>query len=108
MGPGSPAWDTAGRVWCALWGSRRFWVTALYQVHREPPSPASSLTCPLMSQVEQLYVRQLVEEAGKGCGPGSLMQAPEEPPPDQVFRMFPEICASHQRPFFRENQQITV
>ena len=74
---------------------------------RAPP-PSSSLTCPLMSQVEQLYVRQLVEEAGKGCGPGSLMQAPEEPPPDQVFRMFPEICASHQRPFFRENQQITV
>lgn len=72
------------------------------------PPPASSLTRPLMSQVEQLYVRQLVEEAGKGCGPGSLMQAPEEPPPDQVFRMFPEICVSHQRPFFRENQQITV
>nr|XP_014332678.1 PREDICTED: interferon regulatory factor 8 [Bos mutus] len=62
----------------------------------------------ILVQVEQLYVRQLVEEAGKGCGPGSLMQAPEEPPPDQVFRMFPEICASHQRPFFRENQQITV
>lgn len=89
-------------------------MTALDQVRRAPPPPppppppASSLTRPLMSQVEQLYVRQLVEEAGKGCGPGSLMQAPEEPPPDQVFRMFPEICASHQRPFFRENQQITV
>lgn len=59
-------------------------------------------------QVEQLYVRQLVEEAGKSCSAGSVMQAPEEPLPDQVFRMFPDICASHQRPFFRENQQITV
>ena len=77
-------------------------------VQSPPPTPRSSLTRALLSQVEQLYVRQLVEEAGKGCGPGSSMQAPEEPPPDQVFRMFPEICASHQRPFFRENQQITV
>ncbi|KAB1260722.1 Interferon regulatory factor 8 [Camelus dromedarius] len=62
----------------------------------------------ILVQVEQLYVRQLVEEAGKSCSAGSMMQAPEEPQPDQVFRMFPDICASHQRPFFRENQQITV
>nr|XP_033700692.1 interferon regulatory factor 8 isoform X2 [Tursiops truncatus] len=62
----------------------------------------------ILVQVEQLYVRQLVEEAGKSCSAGSVMQAPEEPLPDQVFRMFPDICASHQRPFFRENQQITV
>uniref|UniRef100_A0A8I5N381 Interferon regulatory factor 8 n=1 Tax=Papio anubis TaxID=9555 RepID=A0A8I5N381_PAPAN len=62
----------------------------------------------ILVQIEQLYVRQLAEEAGKSCGAGSVMQAPEEPPPDQVFRMFPDICASHQRPFFRENQQITV
>lgn len=70
-------------------------------------------TAPLRSklilvQVEQLYVRQLLEEAGKSCGTGSMMHTPEEPQPDQAFRMFPEICASHQRPFFRENQQITV
>ncbi|KAM7057875.1 interferon regulatory factor 8 [Molossus nigricans] len=62
----------------------------------------------ILVQIEQLYVRQLVEEAGKSCAAGSMMQAPEEPQPDQVFRMFPDICASHQRPFFRENQQITV
>nr|XP_020138379.1 LOW QUALITY PROTEIN: interferon regulatory factor 8 [Microcebus murinus] len=62
----------------------------------------------ILVQVEQLYVRQLAEEAGKSCGAGSVMPAPEEPLPDQVFRMFPDICASHQRPFFRENQQITV
>ncbi|XP_073911626.1 interferon regulatory factor 8 isoform X2 [Castor canadensis] len=62
----------------------------------------------ILVQVEQLYVQQLVEEAGKSCGAGSTMQVPEEPQPDQAFRMFPDICASHQRPFFRENQQITV
>lgn len=53
-------------------------------------------------------MRQLMEEVGKSCGASSTLQAPEEPPPDQAFRMFPDICASHQRPFFRENQQITV
>lgn len=62
----------------------------------------------ILVQIEQLYVRQLMEEVGKSCGAGSLLQAPEEPPPDQAFRMFPDVCASHQRPFFRENQQITV
>lgn len=62
----------------------------------------------ILVQVEQLYVRQLVEDAGKSCGAGSVLPASEEPQPDQAFRMFPEICASHQRPFFRENQQITV
>lgn len=58
--------------------------------------------------MEQLYVRQLVEEAGRSCSAGSMMQVPEEAQPDQVFRMFPDICASYQRPLFRENQQITV
>ncbi|XP_048211004.1 interferon regulatory factor 8 isoform X2 [Perognathus longimembris pacificus] len=62
----------------------------------------------ILVQVEQLYVRQLAEEAGESCGAGPAMQAPEEPQPDQTFRMFPDICASHQRPFFREQQQITV
>lgn len=66
------------------------------------------LTLHMALQVEQLYARQLVEEAGKSCGAGSLMPALEEPQLDQAFRMFPDICTSHQRPFFRENQQITV
>lgn len=70
-------------------------------------SPTSLLTF-FPSQVEQLYARQLVEEAGKSCAAGSLMPVLEEPQPDQAFRMFPDICTSHQRPFFRENQQITV
>ncbi|XP_044902800.1 interferon regulatory factor 8 isoform X2 [Felis catus] len=62
----------------------------------------------ILVQIEQLYVQQLVEEARKSCGSGSTVPPPEEPQPDQVFRMFPDICASHQRPFFRENRQITV
>lgn len=77
------------------WGGRRSACT----------SPSD--LCPSL-QIEQLYVRQLVEEAGKTCGTGSMVPPPEDPQPDQVFRMFPDICASHQRPFFRENQQITV
>ncbi|XP_049642781.1 interferon regulatory factor 8 [Suncus etruscus] len=69
-------------------------------------------TAPLRSklilvQVEQLYAQQLVEEARKSFGPGTLLP-PEETTADQVFRLFPDICASHPRPFFRENQQITV
>ncbi|MBZ3870709.1 Interferon regulatory factor 8 [Sciurus carolinensis] len=62
----------------------------------------------ILVQIEQLPVRQLMEEVGRSCGAGPLPQAPEEPLPDQAFRMFPDLCASHQRPFFRENQQITV
>ncbi|XP_044932503.1 interferon regulatory factor 8 isoform X1 [Mustela putorius furo] len=62
----------------------------------------------ILVQIEQLYVRQLVEEASKSCGGGSLAQTPEAPQLDQFFRMFPDVCTSHQRPFFRENQQITV
>ena len=49
-----------------------------------------------------------MEEAGKSCSAGSVMQTPEEPPPDQVFQMFPDVSASHQRPFCRENQQTAV
>ncbi|XP_007531585.1 interferon regulatory factor 8 isoform X2 [Erinaceus europaeus] len=61
----------------------------------------------ILVQIEQVYAQQLVEEARKNCGVGTLVQ-PEDPQSDHVFRVFPDICASHQRPFFRENQQITV
>uniref|UniRef100_A0A8C6W2R7 Interferon regulatory factor 8 n=1 Tax=Nannospalax galili TaxID=1026970 RepID=A0A8C6W2R7_NANGA len=74
----------------------------------EYPDTAPLRSKLILVQVEQLYARQLVEEAGKSCGAGPLMPVPEEPQPDQAFRMFSDICASHQRPFFRENQQITV
>lgn len=73
----------------------------------EYPDTAPLRSKLILVQVEQLYARQLVEEAGKSCGTGPLLPAPEEPQPD-AFRMFPDVCASHQRPFFRENQQITV
>ncbi|XP_020844889.1 interferon regulatory factor 8 isoform X2 [Phascolarctos cinereus] len=62
----------------------------------------------ILVQVEQLYVRQLRDEAGKNCSNALMLQPPEDiAQPDQVFR-FQDICGPHQRPFFRENQQITV
>ncbi|XP_036604271.1 interferon regulatory factor 8 [Trichosurus vulpecula] len=62
----------------------------------------------ILVQVEQLYVRQLREEARKNCSNALMLQPPEDiGQPDQVFR-FQDICGPHQRPFFRENQQITV
>ncbi|XP_055992982.1 interferon regulatory factor 8 [Sorex fumeus] len=61
----------------------------------------------ILVQVEQLYAQQLLEEARKSCGAGSLAP-PEESPADPVLRLFPDPCTAHQRPFFRENQQITV
>ncbi|XP_027703450.1 interferon regulatory factor 8 [Vombatus ursinus] len=62
----------------------------------------------ILVQVEQLYVRQLRDEAGKNCSNAFMLQPPEDvAQPDQVFR-FQDICGPHQRPFFRENQQITV
>ncbi|XP_038610420.1 interferon regulatory factor 8 [Tachyglossus aculeatus] len=62
----------------------------------------------ILVQIEQLYVRQLVDDAGKSCANGQMLQISEEPQPDQMFRIFQDICGTHQRPFFRENQQITV
>ncbi|XP_068941714.1 interferon regulatory factor 8 [Petaurus breviceps papuanus] len=62
----------------------------------------------ILVQVEQLCVWQLREEAGKSCSNTLMLQPPEDmAQPDQVFR-FQDICGPHQRPFFRENQQITV
>ncbi|XP_074057899.1 interferon regulatory factor 8 isoform X2 [Macrotis lagotis] len=62
----------------------------------------------ILVQVEQLYVRQLRDDAGKNCSNGLMLQPPEDIASlDQVFR-FQDVCGPHQRPFFRENQQITV
>ncbi|XP_044516480.1 interferon regulatory factor 8 isoform X1 [Gracilinanus agilis] len=61
----------------------------------------------ILVQVEQIYIQQFRDEARKNCQNSLMIQPPEEPHPDQVFR-FPDICGPHQRPFFRENQQITV
>ncbi|XP_024058551.2 interferon regulatory factor 8 [Terrapene carolina triunguis] len=67
------------------------------------------LRCKLiLVQVEQLWVRQLVEEAGKVYSSGPMLPVADETQHDQIFRIFQDICGTHQRPVFRENQQITV
>ncbi|KAK4814274.1 hypothetical protein QYF61_013202 [Mycteria americana] len=70
---------------------------------------AVPLRCKLiLVQVEQLCVRQVVEEAGKTCSSGPMLPIADETQHDQVYRIFQDICATHQRPLFRENQQIAV
>lgn len=64
------------------------------------------LRCKLiLVQVEQLCVRQVMEEAGKTCSSPML---PDDVQQEQVYRIFQDICGPHQRPLFRENQQIAV
>lgn len=60
----------------------------------------------LFSQVEQLYLRQVVDEAGKSCSSSPMLPMAEEPQHEQSYRIFQDICAT--RPLFRENQQIAV
>uniref|UniRef100_A0A8B9PWS1 Interferon regulatory factor 8 n=1 Tax=Apteryx owenii TaxID=8824 RepID=A0A8B9PWS1_APTOW len=70
---------------------------------------AVPLRCKLiLVQVEQLYVRQVVEEAGKTCNSSPMLPIADETQHDQVYRIFQDICGPHQRPLFRENQQIAV
>uniref|UniRef100_A0A8B9IXU9 Interferon regulatory factor 8 n=1 Tax=Amazona collaria TaxID=241587 RepID=A0A8B9IXU9_9PSIT len=70
---------------------------------------AVPLRCKLiLVQVEQLCVRQVVEEAGKTCSSSPMLPIADETQHDQVYRIFQDICATHQRPLFRENQQIAV
>ncbi|XP_074142390.1 interferon regulatory factor 8 [Sminthopsis crassicaudata] len=62
----------------------------------------------ILVQVEQLYVKKLRDDIGKNCSNGLMLQTPEDiAQSEQIFR-FQDICGPHQRPFFRENQQITV
>ncbi|NWJ08736.1 IRF8 factor, partial [Crypturellus undulatus] len=68
---------------------------------------AVPLRCKLiLVQVEQLCVRQVLEEAGKPCGGSPVLPGAEEAQPDQVYRIFQDICGT--RPLFRENQPIAV
>ncbi|KAM6409273.1 interferon regulatory factor 8 isoform 2-T2 [Rhynochetos jubatus] len=70
---------------------------------------AVPLRCKLiLVQVEQLCVRQVVEEAGKTCSSSPMLPIADETQHDQVYRIFQDICTTHQRPLFRENQQIAV
>lgn len=59
-----------------------------------------------LPQVEQLYLRQMVDEAGKTCSSSPMLPMADEPQHDQGYRIFQDICAT--RPLFRENQQIAV
>uniref|UniRef100_A0A8C5QAD0 Dual specificity protein phosphatase 22 n=1 Tax=Leptobrachium leishanense TaxID=445787 RepID=A0A8C5QAD0_9ANUR len=61
----------------------------------------------IIVQIEQLSVRQLAEEAVKSYSSASLHLHPD-PPMDQIPRIMTDACTTHQRSFYRENQQITV
>ncbi|NXC02962.1 IRF8 factor, partial [Orthonyx spaldingii] len=70
---------------------------------------AVPLRCKLiLVQVEQLYLRQVVDEAGKTCSSSPMLPMAEEPQHDQGYRIFQDICTTHPRPLFRESQQIAV
>ncbi|XP_069073225.1 interferon regulatory factor 8 [Pleurodeles waltl] len=61
----------------------------------------------IIVQIEQMALRQLVQEAEKSYGSASL-HVPQEAQHEQMSHIVQDICGTHQRPFFRENQQITV
>ncbi|NWY35741.1 IRF8 factor, partial [Pheucticus melanocephalus] len=68
---------------------------------------AVPLRCKLiLVQVEQLYLRQVVDEAGKSCSSSPMLPMAEEPQHEQGYRIFQDICTP--RPLFRESQQIAV
>ncbi|XP_044283862.1 interferon regulatory factor 8 isoform X2 [Varanus komodoensis] len=62
----------------------------------------------ILVEIEQLCIRQLMEEAGKNEGNTLIHPVGEEVHYDQMYRNFQDSCGPHQRPIFRENQQITV
>ncbi|KAJ7311885.1 hypothetical protein JRQ81_006201 [Phrynocephalus forsythii] len=61
----------------------------------------------ILVEIEQLSIRQLVDQGGKNEG-SSLIPPGEEVHYDPMYRNFQDSCVPHQRPIFRENQQITV
>ncbi|KAL7979743.1 hypothetical protein Chor_004901 [Crotalus horridus] len=70
---------------------------------------AVPLRCKLiLVEIEQLSIRQLVEEARKNETNAVGHSAGEEAHYDQMYRNYQDSCGPHQRPIFRENQQITV
>ncbi|XP_062997016.1 interferon regulatory factor 8 [Elgaria multicarinata webbii] len=62
----------------------------------------------ILVEIEQLSIRQLVEEAVKNDNSAMIHPMGEEVHYDQMYRNFQDSCGPHQRPIFRENQQITV
>lgn len=73
----------------------------------EFPDATSSRFKLILVEVEQLSIRHLVEEAGKTNNSPPVFTV-EEAHYDQMYRHFQDSCGPHQRPIFRENQQITV
>ncbi|KAK1330378.1 hypothetical protein QTO34_010567 [Cnephaeus nilssonii] len=53
----------------------------------------------ILVQIEQLYVRQMVEEAVKSCGAGSMMQAPRSPSQTRSSGCFPTFVPPTRDPF---------
>ncbi|OCT82419.1 interferon regulatory factor 8 isoform X1 [Xenopus laevis] len=60
----------------------------------------------IIVQIEQLGLRQLTDDAAKSYSPSSL-HVLQDPHMDQVPHILPDVC-THQRSFYRENQQITA
>ncbi|XP_066493391.1 interferon regulatory factor 8 [Tiliqua scincoides] len=73
----------------------------------EFPDAVSSRFKLILVEVEQLSIRHLVEEAGKNNSSPPVFTV-EDTHYDQMYRHFQDSCGPHQRPIFRENQQITV
>ncbi|XP_054856143.1 interferon regulatory factor 8 [Eublepharis macularius] len=74
----------------------------------EFPDAALSRFKLILVEIEQLSIRQLVENAGKTDSSPPMLPMAEEVHYDQMYRNFQDSCGPHQRPIFRGNQQITV
>ncbi|KAM4721642.1 interferon regulatory factor 8 [Rhinophrynus dorsalis] len=61
----------------------------------------------IIVQIEQLGLRQLPEDSAKSYSTTSLHLL-QDSQVDQVPRILPDACTTHQRSFYRESQQITV
>nr|XP_033798885.1 interferon regulatory factor 8 [Geotrypetes seraphini] len=72
----------------------------------EFPDPTPLRFKLVIVQIEQLGVRQVMDDPAKFYS--TNLQPPEEVPNEQMSRILQDICATSQRSFFRENQQITV
>ncbi|XP_069492598.1 interferon regulatory factor 8 isoform X2 [Ambystoma mexicanum] len=61
----------------------------------------------IIVQIEQIALRQPAQQTEKSYSSAGL-HAPQEAQHEQMTHILQDICATHQRPFFRENHQITV
>ncbi|XP_060644413.2 interferon regulatory factor 8 [Anolis sagrei] len=62
----------------------------------------------ILVEIEQLSIRQLVEEAGKSDSNTVGHVMVDDGHYDPMYRNFQDSCVPHQRALFREHQQITV